>query len=68
VARLVTEPLSDVEKDLIVKDLEAESSWHHNISTQLAQDMGQYTPKWWQYLKNIKDMPKSLAKKRHDDF
>jgi hypothetical protein len=44
VARLVTEPLSDMEKDLIVQDLEAESSWHCNISTQLAQDAGQYTP------------------------
>jgi hypothetical protein len=43
VARLVTEPLSDIEKDLIVQDLEAESSWHCNISTQLAQDAGQYT-------------------------
>jgi hypothetical protein len=43
VARIVTEPLSNMEKDLIVQDLEAESSWHHNISTQLAQDAGQYT-------------------------
>jgi hypothetical protein len=42
---MVTEPLSDAEKDLIVQDLETESSWHHNISTQLAQDAGQYTQK-----------------------
>jgi hypothetical protein len=42
VARIVTEPLSDREKDLIVEDLEDESSWHRNISTQLAQDAGQY--------------------------
>jgi hypothetical protein len=43
VARMVTEPLLDAEKDLIVQDLEAEASWHCNISTQLAQDTGQYT-------------------------
>jgi hypothetical protein len=43
VARMVTEPLSDAGKDLIVQDLEAEVSWHCNISTQLAQDTGQYT-------------------------
>jgi hypothetical protein len=45
VARIVTEPLSDTEKDLIIEDLEAESSWHRNISTQLAQDAGQYMQK-----------------------
>jgi hypothetical protein len=43
VARIITEPLSDGEKDLIINDLEEESSWHQNISTQLAQDAGQYT-------------------------
>jgi hypothetical protein len=43
VARMVTEPLSDQEKDLIMQNLEDEASWHRNISTQLAQDAGQYT-------------------------
>jgi hypothetical protein len=41
--RIITEPLSDQEKDQIVQELEEECSSRWGIATQLAQDTGQYT-------------------------
>jgi hypothetical protein len=41
--RIITEPLSDQEKDQIVQELEEECSSGRGIATQLAQDAGQYT-------------------------
>jgi hypothetical protein len=41
--RIITEPLSDHEKDQIVQELEKEYSSGQGIATQLAQDAGQYT-------------------------
>ena len=41
--RICTEVLSDAEKDQIVSELQQECSTSANISTKLAQDVGQYT-------------------------
>jgi hypothetical protein len=43
VARIVTEPLSDQEKDQIVQELEDECSSGRGMATQFAQDAQQYT-------------------------
>jgi hypothetical protein len=43
VARIITEPLSDQEKDQIVQELEEESSAGRGVATQFAQDAQQYT-------------------------
>jgi hypothetical protein len=43
VAWIITEPLSDQEKDQIILELEEEVSAGRGIATQLAQDAGQYT-------------------------
>jgi hypothetical protein len=43
VAQIITEPLSDQEKDQIILELEEEISAGRGITTQLAQDAGQYT-------------------------
>jgi hypothetical protein len=43
VARIITEPLSDQEKDQIVQELEEEGSSGRGMATQFAQDAQQYT-------------------------
>jgi hypothetical protein len=43
IARIVTEPLSDQEKDQIVQELEEECSSGRGMATQFAQDAQQYT-------------------------
>jgi hypothetical protein len=43
VARIITEPLSDQEKDQIVQELEDECSSGRGMATQFAQDAQQYT-------------------------
>jgi hypothetical protein len=43
VARIITEPLSDQEKDRIVQELEDECSSGRGMATQFAQDTQQYT-------------------------
>ena len=43
ISRITTEPMSDLEKDQIVQDLQEGCSTKANISTQLAQQQGQYT-------------------------
>jgi hypothetical protein len=43
VARIITEPLSDQDKDQIVQELEEECSSGRGLATQFAQDTGQYT-------------------------
>jgi hypothetical protein len=43
VARIITEPLSDQEKDQIVQELEEENSSGRGMATQFAQDAQQYT-------------------------
>jgi hypothetical protein len=43
VARIITEPLSNQEKDQIVQELEEENSSGRGMATQFAQDAQQYT-------------------------
>jgi hypothetical protein len=43
VARIITEPLSDREKEQIVQELEEENSSGRGMATQFAQDAQQYT-------------------------
>jgi hypothetical protein len=43
VAQIITEPLSDQEKDWIVQELEEECSSGQGMATQFAQDAHQYT-------------------------
>ena len=43
IARIVTEPMSEIEKEQIVKELQEECSTTASIATKLAQDAKQYT-------------------------
>jgi hypothetical protein len=43
VARIITKPLSDRDKDQIIQELKEECSLGQGLATQFAQDAGQYT-------------------------